>query len=163
MFGSWIWFSCTCFGATSNSKGMGLIRFWIAWNWPAHFSSECRLCAICAHTQSMPSYKCFPGLAFETVSVLAWLTVAISCPFLSTSSLYTSLLQAIDGVISMALCLQVVSQAPQHFRSFKTQTLFWWLLSPHLSTCLGQSLQSNMSRTEHPQESLTCSFCTIGS
>ena len=26
-------------------------------------------------------------------------------------------LQAIDGLMSLALCLQVVSQAPQHFRS----------------------------------------------
>ena len=35
----------------------------------------------------------------------------------STSSFHTSLLYAISGVMSLALCLQVVSQAPQHFRS----------------------------------------------
>lgn len=33
------------------------------------------------------------------------------------SFFYTSLLQAIDGVMSSALCAQVVPQAPQHFSS----------------------------------------------
>ena len=37
------------------------------------------------------------------------------------SSFHASLLQAIDGVMSLALCPQVVSQAPQHFRSSETQ------------------------------------------
>ena len=35
----------------------------------------------------------------------------------SASSFHASLLQAINGVMSLALCPQVVSQAPQHFRS----------------------------------------------
>ena len=35
--------------------------------------------------------------------------------------LSTALLQAIDGVMSLGLYLQVVSQAPQHFRSHETQ------------------------------------------
>ena len=34
---------------------------------------------------------------------------------LSASSFYAALLQAIDGVMSLALCPQVVSQDPQHF------------------------------------------------
>ena len=33
----------------------------------------------------------------------------------SASSFHTSLLQAVAGVMSLALCPQVVSQAPQHF------------------------------------------------
>ena len=37
----------------------------------------------------------------------------------SAPSLYTSLLQAIDSVLSLALCPHVVSQAPQHFNSLK--------------------------------------------
>ena len=36
---------------------------------------------------------------------------------LSNSSFYASLLQAIDGVMSLALYPQVVSQAPQHFQN----------------------------------------------
>ena len=39
----------------------------------------------------------------------------------SASSFHASLLQVIDGVMSLALCPQVVSQAPQHFRSSETQ------------------------------------------
>ena len=37
------------------------------------------------------------------------------------SSFHASLLQAIDCVIFLALCLQVVSQAPQHFGSSETE------------------------------------------
>ena len=40
---------------------------------------------------------------------------------LSTSSFHASLLQAIDGVMSLALHPQVVSQASQHFRSSEKQ------------------------------------------
>ena len=36
-------------------------------------------------------------------------------------SFHTSLLQAIDCVISLALCPQVESQVPQHFRSSEKQ------------------------------------------
>ena len=37
----------------------------------------------------------------------------------SVFSFDSFLLQATDDVVSLALCLQVVSQAPQHFKSFK--------------------------------------------
>ena len=40
----------------------------------------------------------------------------------STSSFHTSLLQAVNGAISLALCPQIISQAPQHFRSSEMQT-----------------------------------------
>ena len=39
----------------------------------------------------------------------------------SASSFHASLLQAISGVMFLALCLQVVSQASQHFRSSEKQ------------------------------------------
>ena len=39
----------------------------------------------------------------------------------STSSFHASLLQAIDGVMPLALCPRVVSQALQHFRSSEQQ------------------------------------------
>ena len=42
----------------------------------------------------------------------------------SASSFHVSLLVAIDVVVSLALCPQVVSQAPQHFRSSKTQATY---------------------------------------
>ena len=40
----------------------------------------------------------------------------------SASSFHASLLQVTDVVLSLALCQQVVSQAPQHFRSSEKQT-----------------------------------------
>ena len=66
----------------------------------------------------------------------------------SASSFNVSLLQAIDGVMSLALCRQVVSQAPPHFRSSEKQ-----------ATCFARqsigsviSLHSGISRAVYPQE-----------
>ena len=49
--------------------------------------------------------------------------MALSRPFKEDrlASSHASLLQAIDGVMSLALCPQVVSQASQHFRSSEKQ------------------------------------------
>ena len=52
----------------------------------------------------------------------------------SASSFHYSLLQVIDGVMSLAFYLQVVSQAPQHF--FSCEGCF-----AHQSVCLVISLQ----------------------
>ena len=38
-------------------------------------------------------------------------------------------LQAIGDVMSLALCSQVVSQAPDHLRPSGTQTIILWLLT----------------------------------
>ena len=77
--------------------------------------------------RSTPSLRSFPNIAFETVLMFVWLTMAFSRRFklalpLSTSlSLSLPLFQAIDGVVCLALCPQVASRASQHFRSFKKQ------------------------------------------
>ena len=68
----------------------------------------------------------------------------------SASSFHASLLPAIDGVMPLSLCLQVVSQAPQHSRSSVTQTI-WDGCMAHQSICLVISLHSGMSRAAHPQ------------
>ena len=72
-----------------------------------------------------PRLKCFPKVAFETVPLFVWLTMALSRPFKgrssNASSFHDSLLQAVDGVMSSALCPQVVSQATQHFRYSEKQ------------------------------------------
>ena len=65
-----------------------------------------------------------PMFPFGTVAMLVWLTMALSTfqgRSSSASSFQPSRLQAIDGVMSLALCPQVVSQAPQHFRPSETQ------------------------------------------
>ena len=52
----------------------------------------------------------------------------------STSSFHTSLFQVISGVMSLALCLQLGSQAPQHFRSSEMQATYDGCFS-HQSVC----------------------------
>ena len=71
----------------------------------------------------------------------------------SASSFHASLLQAISGVMSLALCPQVVSQASQHFRSFEKQVICEGCFAC-LSICSVISLHSSMSRAVHPQEFL---------
>ena len=60
--------------------------------------------------------------------------MALSRPFKgrssSASSFHASLLQAIDGVVSLALCPQVVFQAPQQFRSFEKRATCEGCFSP---------------------------------
>ena len=68
----------------------------------------------------------------------------------SASTFHASLLQAIDGVMPLALCQQLVSQAPQHFRHFETQALVIVVFSrqSHRSVI---SLHSGMSRAVRSQ------------
>ena len=79
-----------------------------------------------AHMRSTPSFRSSPNIAFETVPMFTWLTMTLSRPFKedlsSASSFRASLLQTIDGVMSLALCPQVVSRASQHFRSSEKQS-----------------------------------------
>ena len=73
----------------------------------------------------------FASMAFKIARYVVTsedrLTVCVTDRFVcqgrssSAYSFHASLLQAIDGVMSLALCPQVVSRAPQHFRSSGTQ------------------------------------------
>ena len=71
----------------------------------------------------------------------------------SASSFHAYLLQMIGGVMFLALCQQVVSQAPQHFRSSETQASCngCFVRQP---VCSVISLHRSMSRAVgiHPQE-----------
>ena len=69
----------------------------------------------------------------------------------SASSFHASLLQAISGVMSLALCPLIVSQASQHFRSSQKQATCEGCFA-RMSVCSVVSLHSGMSRAEHPQE-----------
>ena len=71
-------------------------------------------------TQSLRS---IPNIVFETVPFLAWLTMAPFRPFKGDRRqlpVATPLAQAVGGVTFLALCPQVMSQVPQHFRSSET-------------------------------------------
>ena len=69
----------------------------------------------------------------------------------SASSFHASLLQAIDVVMSLVLCPQVVSQASQHLRSSEKQATCEGCFASQ-SICSVVSLHSGMSRAVHPQE-----------
>ena len=81
----------------------------------------------------------------------------------SASSFHASLLQAIDGLVSLALCPQVVSQAPQHFRSSEKQAIRKGCFACQ-SICSVVSLHSGMSELPHTRHAgmyLWWSLCTL--
>ena len=63
---------------------------------------------------------------------------------------HASLLQAIDNVMSLALCPLVMSQARQHFRSSEKQAACEGCFARQC-VCSVISLHSGMSRAVHPQ------------
>ena len=69
----------------------------------------------------------------------------------SASSFNASLLQVISGVMSLALCPQVVSQASQHLRSSKKQATCDSCFACQC-ICSVISLHSGMSRAVHLEE-----------
>ena len=93
------------------------------------------------------SLRSFPNVTFETVYNVRLTDDGPLSSFQgrssSASSFHASVLQEIDGVMLLALCPQVVFQAPQQFRSSAKQA----------SVCAPvMSLHSGMSRAVHPQE-----------
>ena len=68
------------------------------------------------------------------------------------SCFHTSLLQATDGVMFLALCLQVVSQASQHFSSSEKRATCEGCFTGH-SICSVVSLHSGIFRAVHPKVS----------
>ena len=127
------------------------------------FSSRWYLWAQKAHIHSIPSLRSFPNTAFETVPMFIWLW----WPFLVLSGkiikclLFPHLLQAINGVVSLALCPQVV--APQHFRSSETQATCDGCFAC-LCICSVISLQSPMAWTQGVFESgcWPLTHCSLG-
>ena len=104
--------------------------------------------------RSSPSLRRFPNVAFETVPMFV---LTDDGPFSSfqgrspsASSFHAFLHQQIKNVMSLALYAQVVSQAPQHFRSSKQQAISEGCFAPPIWSVI--SLHSGMSRVVHPQE-----------
>ena len=93
--------------------------------------------------------------AFEAIRMFVWLTMALSRPFsegrralpLSTP---LSSRRSMAWVPWLCACPQVVSQAPQHFRSSETQVSCDCYFSRH-SICSVVSLHSGVFRAVHPQ------------
>ena len=84
-----------------------------------HFRTRWYLCPQKSpYATPPPSLRNSPNVAFETVLMFVWLTMAISFfqIRLSSTSLSTPLSSRRSTVVTLlALCLQVVSQAPEHF------------------------------------------------
>ena len=103
--------------------------------------------SICAEKsitmRSMPSLRSIPNIAFKTVPMFVWLMMALSRPAkdyhwaLPLSVPLSSRL--IDCVMPLALRPQVIFQAPQHFRSSKTQTTCDGCFSPSLRLVQGRT------------------------
>ena len=77
-------------------------------------------------TCSLPSFGSFFDIALKRFQYLSDWGWPFLFPFKEDNQalpLFAHLLQAIDGAMSVALRLQVVSQAPQHFRSPEMQAL----------------------------------------
>ena len=110
---------------------------------------------ICAPPPS--PLRSFPSVAVETVSMLVWLTMALSRPLKEDRwalPLSTPLSPPGDrwcGVLGIVQ-LQVLSQMPQHFRSSETQaTCDGWFSCQSIFSVI--SFDSGRSRTAHPQDS----------
>ena len=111
-----------------------------------------------AHMRSTPSLRSFPNVVFETVPMFVWLMMTLSRPFkedrVEEASFHVALLQAIGDVMSLALCPQVMSQAPQHFRSSEKQASCEGCFARQsiCSVISFHSLHSGMSRAVHLQK-----------
>ena len=79
-----------------------------------------------AHMRSIPSFRRFPNVAFETVPMFVWLTMALSCPFkedrLALLFFHTYLLQPIIDVPAGS-----VSSSPT-LQTFREASHLWGLL-----------------------------------
>ena len=102
-----------------------------------------------AHVQSTPSLEKCSQCCFWNSSSVGLTDDGPFSSFLrkmsSAFSFCASLLQAIDGVTSVVLRLQAVSQAPQHFTS-STTSATCDVASPLRSVCSGISLGLGMER-----------------
>ena len=89
------------------------------------FSSRCYLCAWKGPYALHPVSQKFPQCPLQNGSSVHLIDNGLLSSFQgrssSTSSFHASLLQTIDGVMSLAFYPQVVSQAPQHFISSEKQ------------------------------------------
>ena len=110
-----------------------------------------------AYIRSTPSLRSSPDDTSGTVPNVHLTDNGSSSSFPgrspSASSFHASL-QLIGGVLSLALCPQVVSQAPQHFRSSETQATYDGCFSSQFidSVILLHSGTSLQAKTRHEKQ-----------
>ena len=111
-----------------------------AWNWPYAF-----------HPLSRRFPQCCPRNSSNVHLIDDGSLSSFQGRSSSASSFHASLFQAIDGVLSLVLYPQVLSQVPQHFRSSETQATYDGCFSRQ-PICLVVSPDPGMSKEIHPGE-----------
>ena len=104
-----------------------------------------------------PCLRSFPNVAFEMVPVFIRLMMALSLSFqgssLSSSSFPASLLQVVDGVMSLALFPPASASSSSTLKIFWDASRLWWLLClpdcllghfPFTSACPGQYIHGSL-------------------
>ena len=122
-----------------------------------------------AHMRSTPSLRSFPNVVFETVPVFVWLMMTLSRPFkedrvaLPLSTSLSSRRSVMWCPWLLALCPQVMSQAPQHFRSSEKQASCGGCFARQsiCSVISFHSFHSGMSRAVHVLEEFSRWMPTI--
>ena len=112
--------------ATRRAKpAHGVKRFYRGFICSVEFNSRWYLCARKSPYALHPVSQKFPQRCIWNVSNIRLIDDGPLSSYLggsfSASYFNASLLQAISGVVSLALCPQVVSQVSQHFRSAEKQ------------------------------------------
>ena len=128
---------------------------WLCPSQLVKFSSRWYLCARKSPYALHPVSQKFPQCRLSNGSNVCLIDDSPLSSFVerpsSTSSFHASLLQVIDGVMFLALCPHVVSQAPHHFRSSKMQATHDSCFS-HQSISSVVSFHYITSRAVPPQE-----------
>ena len=117
--------SKTCFSASvRQSKRLLEFHTMPLWLVLIHLMlSSIQFRKACKH--SIQPLRGFLNIAFKTVPVSVCddsSSSAFQGTLLSPSFFCASVHQVVNGVTILALCMHITSQAPQHFRSSKTQT-----------------------------------------
>ena len=126
------------------SQALSLVQFKMV-----SICSEKPICSLPRHSQKFPQRCLWNGSRVRLIEISS--LSSFQGRSSSASSFHASLLQAIDGVMSLTLCPQVVSQASQHFRSSEKHAICEGCFSRQ-SICSVISLHSGMSRAVHTQE-----------
>lgn len=105
----------------------GICYYWFSVEWHYEFSSRCYVISSGIHL-CIPLHlsDVFPSVAFGTVPRFLCLVMAMSHSTLRTTVFYAFLLRDISGAMSLAMCLQVVFQAPQNPHHFRTIRQYVW-------------------------------------
>ena len=123
--GEWLVQTLICSLFLSMSVMWGSFRIKLVFFWSVQFNSRWYLCArkspYALHSVSQKFPQRFLWNGFNVRLIDDGPLSSFQERSSSTSSFHASLLQVIDVVMSLALCPQVMSQVPQHFRSSEKQ------------------------------------------